>query len=133
MISASQNFYLVFNQFQAQYSQSAWNTSEMGTVIAQFANTIGDEDSAWVVAYPHWVDNRLIGINAGFPAKNYEIWPDDIASTLEVPAPKMFLYNPLDTEAAEILQQVYPRGAESRYGSEFENKDFFIYVIPVDE
>lgn len=133
LVCASQNYHLVFVQYQQQYRQSAWNTSEIGAVISQFANTVGNADSAWVVAYPHWVDNRLVGINAGFPTKNYEIWPTEIANTLELPAPKMFLYNPQDETAAEVLRQLYPQGAVSRYVSEQENKDFHIFFIPAGE
>jgi hypothetical protein len=49
------------------FEQSAWNTSEMGEVIRQFTTSVGSEDTAWVLAYPHWVDTRLVGMNAGYP------------------------------------------------------------------
>jgi hypothetical protein len=35
--SSAQNFKLVFDQYETQFRLAAWNTSEMGTVIRQFA------------------------------------------------------------------------------------------------
>ncbi|MCH7663845.1 MAG: glycosyltransferase family 39 protein, partial [Chloroflexi bacterium] len=50
--SALLNYGLTFNTFATQYNRSAWNSSEMGAIIAQFTETIGDKDNAWVVVYP---------------------------------------------------------------------------------
>ncbi|MBT3240455.1 MAG: hypothetical protein HON98_01040 [Chloroflexi bacterium] len=130
IVSIGANYNMVFNTFQTQYTNTAWNTSEMGAVIAEFAHTVGDKDSAWVVAAPHWVDNRLVGINAGFPTKNYEIWPLQIIETVELPGPKLFLYKMEDTEAANTLRELYPNGANSLYQSEQENKSFYIFFVP---
>ncbi|MDH5506671.1 MAG: glycosyltransferase family 39 protein [Anaerolineae bacterium] len=131
--AAIQNYGLVFDNYYEQYRSSSWNTSELGAVIGNFAETVGDKDSAWVVAFPHWVDNRLVGMHAGYPGKTYEIWPEDIASrTLDVPAPKLFLVKPEDQEALRILRELYPQGASSLYDSEIDNKDFYIFFVPAD-
>lgn len=132
LVSFGANYNMVFETFQTQYTNSAWNTSEMGAVISEFANTVGDKDSAWVVASPHWVDNRLVGLNAGFPNKNYEIWSGHLADTVDLPGPKLFLYKLEDTEASEILHELYPNGANSLYPSEQENKSFYIFFVPAD-
>jgi len=128
--SAGINYDLVFNQYYQQYRNSAWNTSEMGAVIEQFAETVGDRDSAWVVAYPYWVDTRLVGMNAGFPTKDYAIWPDELDQTLDVPAPKLFLVKPEDQEGLDALQVTYPQGLLSLHDSAVDFKDFYIYFVP---
>jgi len=133
IFAAIQDYTLTFEKFQEQYTNGAWNTSEMGEVIAQFSATVGGPDQAWVVAYPHWVDNRLVGINSGYPAKNYEIWPAGIVETLDTPAPKLFLFKPEDEAALQTLERVYPEGDLSLHVSDQENKNFYLYYVPAGE
>lgn len=131
--SASLNFGLTFNTFATQYNCSAWNTSELGEVIAEFSNTFGTKDSAWVLVYPHWGDNRLVAMAAGLPpTANYELYPENIPNTLAVPAPKMFLVKPEHEEGLSALQSVYPQGIASYYESKdtCEFKDFYIFIVP---
>lgn len=128
--SSAQNFDLVFHQYRQDFARSSWNTSELGAVIRQFADTIGDEDSAWVVPYPHWVDTRLVGMRAGVPLRDYALWPDQIATTLDDSRPKLFLYKVDDVEARDTLEELYPNGVLSLYDSAVEGKDFNIYYVP---
>lgn len=128
--SAAQNYDLVFNQYERVYAQSAWNTSEMGRVIKDFSETIGDSQHAWVVAYPYWVDTRLVGINAGFPTRDTAIWPEQIPETNFDQASKLFILNPEDADGLAALTATYPLGALSLYSSRVEGKDFYIYVVP---
>ncbi|MGB9641529.1 MAG: glycosyltransferase family 39 protein, partial [Anaerolineales bacterium] len=95
-LAVYQDYDLIFHQYQDQYARAAWNTSEMGKIIHEFATTIGTPDSAWVVAYPYWVDTRLVGMNAGYPLKDYAIWPEQIPDTLASPSPKLFIGKPED-------------------------------------
>ncbi len=128
--SSAQNYDLVFRQYHEQFRRGAWNTSELGAVIRQFADTVGDEDSAWVMGFPHWVDTRLVGINAGFPLHDYALWFYQLDSTLETPAPKMFLFRPDDEETLTQLQSFYPEGIMKLYDAQVEGTDFYIYFIP---
>jgi hypothetical protein len=133
LMAAIQNYGLTFDKFRTQYLGNAWNTSELGGVIKTFTLTVGDPDSAWVVAFPHWVDTRLVGVNAGYPTKDYAIWPDEIESTLDYPAPKLFLVKPEDPVALEVLRETYPKGASSLHVSDVLYKDFYIYFVPAEE
>jgi 4-amino-4-deoxy-L-arabinose transferase-like glycosyltransferase len=133
LVASVQNYGLTFDKFRTQYLGNAWNTSELGAVIENFTLTVGHPDSAWVVAFPHWVDTRLVGINAGYPTKDYAIWPDEIGTTLDYPAPKLFLVKPEDPVALEVLQETYPNGASSLHVSDVLYKDFYIYFVPADE
>lgn len=128
--SAQQDYRLVFQTYQKEYMLSAWNTSEMGQVIKSFTASIGTPDSAWVVAYPYWVDTRLVGMNAGFPNKDYAIWPDHFQDTLSNPNAKLFLINPEDTQSMAMLPQLYPLGSFKEYTSRVEGKNFWIFFVP---
>jgi len=130
MISVWQNYNLVFNQYDREFKQGAWNSSEMGHVIHSFAETIGDKDHAWVVPYPYWVDTRLVGINAGFPRKDYALWPEDISETLSVNDVKLFLLKPEDQDTLDMLGEIYPDGYVKEYNSAVEGKNFLMYFVP---
>jgi hypothetical protein len=109
----------VFNKYQQNYALSSWNTSEIGGAIKNFTDTIGTQDSSYVVAYPHWVDTRLVGINAGFPTKDFAIWPDE-------------LIKPDDADSLASLQSLYPQGILQRYESQVPNKDFYKFFVLQD-
>lgn len=123
------NYGLVFGGYQRLYQDSSWNTSEMGEVIASFAEGVGSLDQAWVVSYPHWVDTRLVAISAGYPGHDYGLFPDRLPETLDAPAPKLFLLRPEDADGLAALQALYPQGSSSLYESEQANKDFLIYFV----
>ncbi len=127
--SSLQNYDLVFNQYQRAYELSSWNTSEMGAVVRDFGELYGSTESAWVVAYPHWVDTRLVGMNAGDTLRDYAIWPDELENTLSDPRAKLFLINPADQEAVDVLTRLYPLGSLTTYDLQVE-KDFLMYVVP---
>ena len=128
--SSLHNYEMVFNQYYEQFRLSAWNTSEVGHVIRSFSDSVGTPDNAWVVGSPHWVDTRLVGINAGYPTKDYAIWPEHFHDTLTVDAPKMFIIRPEEEESRLILQEMYPEGWLTLYKSEVPTKDFYIFVVP---
>jgi hypothetical protein len=136
-LSAALNYDLVFNQYQREYEQSAWNTSEMGQVIHDFGAIFGTTESAWVVAFPYWVDTRLVGMNAisgtasiTTPPRDFAIWPEDFVDTLSVPPPKLFLIKPEDQAALDQLRQMYPEGILTVYQSRVsDDKNFLVYLV----
>jgi hypothetical protein len=130
--SLFQNYDLVFNQYAAQYTASQGNTSELGSVIKQFDQVYGTTDSAWIVAYPYWVDTRLPGDTIGIPNRDFAIWPKDFNTTLAVNGAKLFLIKMDDTKDAQTLEQLYPQGALSTFHSatKIEGKNFLIFFVP---
>ena len=129
--SGYQNYDLVFNQYQDNYSLSSWNTSEIGQVIRDYTLTIGSPESAHVVAYPHWVDTRLVGINAGYPTRDFAIWEEDFPRTLETEGSKLFILKLEDSQSLSTLQTLYPQGHLRLYESRLPDKDFYeYYVLP---
>ena len=127
--AANKNYDLVFNQFANSYDSGAWNTSEMGQVVHEFADSMGSYDTAWVVGYPFWVDTRLVGINAGNP-KDYAIAPDQLAGTGSVAGAKLFLINLQDKDSVQALKNLYPAGWMKEYVSKYPNKDFLVFFVP---
>jgi hypothetical protein len=130
--SSLQNYDLVFNQYQNLYRASSWNTSEMGAVIRDFTQFAGSPESAYVVAFPHWVDTRLVGMNAGYPLKDFAISPDAFAETANNPQAKLFLIKPDDEESLINLRYLYPQGVLTTYTSEVSSHDFMMFFVPAD-
>jgi hypothetical protein len=133
LLSARQDYDLVFNQYARQYARSAWNTSEMGAVIRGFAASGGDPNSAWVVSYPHWADTRLVGMQAGYPEKDYAIFPDNLEDTLYYPGARLFLLKPEDEQSLQRLAELYPTGWVIEYISQIEGKNFLIFHTPPED
>ena len=133
--SISQNYDLVFRQYANAYTASQWNTSELGAVIKQFGQVSGTTDSAWIVAYPYWVDTRLPGDTIGIPNRDFAIWPQDFGKTLNVKGPKLFLLKVDDLKDAQALEQLYPRNALSTFHSatNIEGMNFLILFVPANE
>jgi len=132
-LSATQNYNLVFQTYNQQFMAGAWNTSEIGHVIRGFVDSIGDPDTAYVVPFPYWVDTRLVGINAGFPTRDYALWPDSFESTLADPRAKLFIIKTEDVDAVNKLRLLYPSGKLSLHPSPYIGKDFYLYFVPATQ
>jgi hypothetical protein len=132
-LSALQNYNLVFHQYRQLYLNSSWNTSEMGLVIKGFAQSVGSAENAWVIPYPHWVDTRLVGINAGYPTRDTAVSHEDLAQTQNNPGAKMFIINREDTAGVDILREIYPQGRLREYRSRVDTKNFYLFLVPASE
>jgi hypothetical protein len=130
LISMSQNYSMVFNDYNQTYINKSLNTSEIGSVVKGFVDIYGDPDSAYVVSYPYWVDTRLVGMNAGFPIKDYAIRPEGFNETLSNPRAKMFILNPEDADSLKLLRQLYPDRNEIIYQGRIESKNFIVFLVP---
>lgn len=129
-LSINQNYDLVFNQFNRQFMSGALNTSEIGSVVKAFTSLSGTPDTAYVVPYPYWVDTRLVGINAGYPTKDFALFPEGFEKTTEDPRTKLFILNPQDQADLDKIKLIYPDGILSTYKAKIEGKDFLTYLVP---
>jgi len=127
---AALNYDLFFHDYINDFDAYSLNTSEMGIVIADYANTFGTLDSAWVVPYPYWVDTRLVAMNAGYVQHDYAIAPDQLSNTLGVPAPKLFLLKPEDSTSLQNLQRLYPNGTVKLFQSRVPTHEFLVFFVP---
>ena len=133
ILASVQNYGLVFTQYQRVYELSSWNSSEMAQVIRSFAESVGDVDSAYVVAYPHWVDTRLIGFSAGYPTKDFALWPEHFVDTLENPRAKLFVIYLQDQTSLDTLKSMYPQGYLQLHPSQLDTKDFWLFFVPATQ
>jgi hypothetical protein len=124
------NYDLAIMEWGTQVRNGAWNTSEAGAVIRHFARSVGTFQTAHVIAYPHWMDTRLIGMLAGRPTKDYGIWPDGIPELPETSEAQLFLLNQDDEVGLEALVDRYPNGSLSRWDSAVEGRDFLMFFVP---
>ena len=132
--SAAANYDLTFVQYDRQFRSSAWNSSEMGAVIRDFHEMTGVGDTnAWVVAFPYWVDTRLVAMNAGFATRDAAVAPERLAETLPDPRAKLFILNPADQQGLALLLQLYPQGRYWQYDAQTDGKDFYVFLVPPRE
>lgn len=130
LVSARQNYDLVFHQYNLQYQNATWNTSKMGKIAREYIDSIGSPDTIWVVAVPYWVDTRLVAINAGELGRDYAIWADDLDYTLNEPGTKLFFVKADDREGMTKLMQLYPGGFSKYYTGLAPGREFFTYTVP---
>lgn len=137
LISARQNYDLVFRQYYTSFRNGSWNTSDMGKVVKEFEQTYGTTDTVWIVPFPHWVDTRLPAVWAGIPNRDLAMWPEDLASTLQLPEPKLFIVkanlddpNGNDQESLDVLEILYPTGQLRMFDSDVTGHDFWIFLVP---
>ena len=129
LISCVMNFRLVFNDYSEQFLEKAWNTSEIGAVIKDFVKSGGNPDNAFVVPYPYWVDTRLVGINAGFPTKDYALSKDQIMTTQLIKSPKLFILKPEDIDSLNEIRNIYSQIEEREFTSRQPGKNFIIIRV----
>ncbi len=135
--SAAQNYDLVFRQFDTNFRNNAWNTTDMGILIQQFRAKYGETDTVWIVPFPYWVDTRLPGIYAGIPNRDFALWPNDLPTSLKASGPKLFMLKANfndpsqdDRKSVEELKQLYPQGTLSLHRSPIPNHDFWVFSVP---
>ena len=135
--SAAQNFDLVFRQYDKNFRDNAWNSSEMGAVIKQFGLAYGQTNTAWVIPFPYWVDTRLVGVWAGIPNRDFAMWTEELPETLQYAGPKLFIARANtelpdlnDQKAIDALRELYPQGSLSLHRSPVPGHDFWIYFVP---
>ncbi len=135
--SAAQNYDLVFRQYDQNFRDSAWNSSDMGALIKDFGMIYGETDTAWVVPFPYWVDTRLVGVWAGLPTRDFALAPDHLADTLAASGPKLFIAKASTTDPSQndqktvdALQQLYPQGSLSLHRSSTPGRDFWVFFVP---
>jgi hypothetical protein len=129
-VSARINYNLVFEEYDDLFRRSAWNTTEAGEVIRGFSRSVGIYDNAYVVAFPHWMDTRLVGMNAGKATKDYAIQPDQFSLLREKPGNQLLLLHPDDVDSLSRLEAMFPNGQRLEWTNPLPGKNFNIFFIP---
>ena len=129
LVSAQQNYDLVFRQYRLQYQDATWNSGQMGAIARAYIHSIGSTDSVYVVAVAHWVDTRLVAMNAGVFDRDYAIWADDLELTLGQAGPKLFFVKADDTAGMSRLTALYPEGFGNYHSGMADGRDFYTYLV----
>ena len=127
------NYNLVFVEYQDLFRRSAWNTSEAGEVIRHYAQSIGSYESAHVVAFPHWMDTRLVAMNAGVPTRDYAIGQDQLSGLQDIPGPHLLLLHPDDEASLNTLFELFPHMNVRNWPNKIPGKNFVIAFVPALE
>ena len=128
-ISIANNYHIVFNEYKEQFDMNAWNSTEIGDVIKKFVQSGGNQDLAYVVPYPHWVDTRLVGFNAGYPGRDFALWRDEISDTYKDSGDKLYIVKPEDSITLSVLDRYFPDGETAIFYSRIPGKEFIIYTV----
>jgi 4-amino-4-deoxy-L-arabinose transferase-like glycosyltransferase len=129
-LSGLHNYILVFEEYNTQYTNSAWNTSDMARAIADFGRTTGSTANAWIVPYPYWVDTRLEGFWINEPGRDFAIAPESLSETTMLSGAKLFIVKPEDQASIDQLNRLYPNGVWSTFASKLPGKDFLLFNVP---
>ena len=128
-ITIINNYQLINRVYAENYQRSAWNASEMASVLTD--NLAGREGNlqAYLVGYPYWVDARAVAISMGKPELNLSILPEALAQTINLNTNKIFLLHPEDEGSLNQLQSLYPNGFGNLYASREVGKDFYVFIV----
>lgn len=136
-----------FTDYRVGYSRSWRPYREISQPLREFAHGEGSFANAYVIAYPHWLDHRILGTMAGDIR-----WPNSvesvdallaaIASSQGTPyaydptRPLFIMVHPADTETLETLTRLFPGGETIvyRYNQEmgpgvYAQDEFYIYKV----
>jgi len=130
-VLAQLNFSWYFNSYATQYRQASWNATEMGQVIRDFANSVGDTQHAYLKGWPHWVDHRNVAINMGDITWNNALLDIEQAKAhVADPANKLYLLNVQDQKSVTRLKELFPRGQIREFKSATPGRNFLIFFAP---
>ena len=129
LIAIFNNYQLINRVYADNYQRSAWNASEMASVLTD--NLAGREDNLqpYLIGYPYWVDARAVAISMGKPELNLSILPEALGQTVDLNTNKIFLLHPEDESSLNQLQSLYPQGFGNLYASREANKDFYVFIV----
>lgn len=132
-----------FNVYREGYSFS-WRPYD--SIARPLQDFVTGENGSWgnafMIAYPHWLDHRILGTVAGdIKWNNGLVSKEALFSFIgqnngtryayNPEQPLFIMYNQNDTETAEWLRQLFPDGQESTaIVAENETYNFNIFLVP---
>jgi hypothetical protein len=129
-VSARQNYTIVFDEYRTSYANATWNTQEMGAICRDFIDSVGTPETCYVSGLAFWADTRLVAMVAGYPDKDFALWPDHYEESLANPNAKLFIVKADQTQDLAKLQSLYPNGFATLHTSPIEGRDFIVFFIP---
>lgn len=133
-----------FNDYLQSYDNSWKPHSEPGRILRGFAMSDGSYGNAFIIHHEHWLDHRIVGLEAGILD-----WTNAIISRDAVPdflydayncveykyridpeRDLLFFYHQLDKDTAEQLSDWFPEGHSVLIESRLPQHSFYIYRVP---
>lgn len=129
--AARLNFQTYFVDYREHYRRSAWNATDMARVIRSFGDIYGGIQNAYLICTPYWIDGWTISLVLGdITWANFIFQPSDMVPHLAEPRNRLYIYNPINTEAEQWLLEHYPNGQLMRFEAFSPDKNFMIYFAP---
>ncbi len=131
-----------FGYFTDNFNASSHPYVEAGTLLRGFVDSDGSFGNAFVVAIPHWLDHRAVGIEAGVMYFDNGGFIDDIPSLIRRNAHSptrwpldpqrdlLFFYANSDPETPIMLAQWFPQGRGLFIEAQHPNRGFYVYRVP---
>jgi hypothetical protein len=119
---------VVHGPFADTWDGRAWNSSELGEVVRSGLSLGIPLDNSRVVPYPHWVDTRLVAVEAGFPGRDLAIDPEQIRQEFRIDGPRLYLLHPEDRRTLNALQERLPGATTVGFSSRVPGKAFLAVI-----
>ena len=139
------NYETFFEVYRESYSTSWKPYTAMSQPMQAFAQGEGSYGNAFLIAYPHWLDHRILGTSAGDIRWNNGLanrqdlfaFIDNNAGTpyqYDSSKPLFFMYNSLDVETSDWLRTLF-RDGEERLAVVEENPslNFLVFTAPPNQ
>ncbi|HEY4667957.1 MAG TPA: glycosyltransferase family 39 protein [Anaerolineales bacterium] len=130
LLTAVGNYSLGVTLYGEHMRRGAWNASELGTVAHGFGESVGSFSQIYIMAFPHWLDSRLVAVAAGRPGQDFGIWPEQVSALEPTTEARLFFLHPMDENGHNLLRELFPTGILSTHRSQSEGKDFDVYFVP---
>jgi len=119
---------VVHSTFAETWDGGSWNASELAEV-ARGAMALGvAPERARVVPFPHWVDTRLVAVEAGLPGDDLAIDPRAVRQAARRPGPQLYLVHPGDRETLRVLGEILPDAEIVDHPSRVPGKSFLAVI-----
>ena len=131
-----------FGYFTDNFNASSHPYVEVGNVLRGFVESDGAFGNAFVVAIPHWLDHRAVGIEAGVMYFDNGGFINNIpwlirrnflspgSWTLVPQRDLLFIYANADLETPQVLAEWFPQGRSLFIEAHHPNRGFYIYRVP---
>jgi hypothetical protein len=125
------NYETYFKDYDEHYRRSAWNAGDMARVIESFSAIYGSHEDAYLICTAYWIDGWGVSLRLGdITWDNFLYKGSDIEPHLAEPRNRLYIFNPINTEAEQWLLQHFPNGQLMRFQAFSPDKDFLIFFAP---
>jgi|GEM_PF-4313205 len=140
--AAQINYDTFFNVYERVYANSWKPYSRIAQPMQEFATGQGSYGNAFMIAYPHWLDHRILAVSAGdINWDNGLVQRDGVFNKIfqnegtpyayDPALPTFFMYHQEDNESADWLRQLFPDGEIYEYQfPDDEGLDFYYFIAP---